>query len=145
MNVEEFISLYVTNQRREELFAGLRIQLSSIMEDSSSIRVIIFGSFLTNREYPGDIDVLVSAVIRHEAVVHYISHDVRRPIRDGVDLYLFRCASFISEAEALVAKFNTNKNNVKHGVLIDRAVEIFDVANLTRAMAQRESITDNLT
>jgi len=51
----ELVARYQTNQRRRELFTGLRAALMNLRE-AGCRRVYIDGSFVTSKESPGDYD-----------------------------------------------------------------------------------------
>ncbi|MGI8559093.1 MAG: DUF6932 family protein [Solirubrobacteraceae bacterium] len=53
---DEILERYATNQRREQLLSGLRAAIDSLRA-AGCRRVYLDGSFVTDKELPGDFDV----------------------------------------------------------------------------------------
>lgn len=64
MNIEEFRRRYATNRHREYLFSEFKEYLDHTSEFLLPYNVLVFGSFVTVKENPSDVDILVHGYVK---------------------------------------------------------------------------------
>lgn len=107
MTEEEFVATYCTSARREELFAELKHAMRIVRESMDPVRVVVYGSFVTEKEFPGDIDVLLCGDLRPE---RWTSEPFQPPSSETVHIKatvrLPGPKPTLPDAESMIAGFN---------------------------------------
>ena len=60
----EFESAYATNAHRQMLYAELLEYLDKVKQHMSDYSLIVFGSFVSDKETPGDVDLILHGRVR---------------------------------------------------------------------------------
>lgn len=127
LNIDEFAEQYVTNERRRILFEKLLEELQLIRSQCRRFRVIVFGSFITNKEKPNDIDLMISIIPDQDHIFDFMTDGMQQKNDDEVDIQYQKAEYFLKNAQQLVDFFNENPLNKKNGIQIQNCVEIKDV------------------
>ena len=77
---DEIVECYATNKRREQLLDGLRVAIESLHAAGCS-RVYLDGSFVTDKELPGDFDACWEAGSVDPGLLDPVLLDFTRPPR----------------------------------------------------------------
>lgn len=129
MSLAEFHRRFVYNGRRRKLLVLLLDELAAIEEVSTKMRLLIFGSFITDKEQPGDIDALVSLVGRKEHFREIQKNGVPRRQPDAIDLFTYMSVRFLFTPERILDEFNHNFKNRENHIILTDAVHIEDIEN----------------
>jgi len=124
MTLEEFRGVFAVNERRSYLLGELLEELNVVARQCEKVSVIVFGSYITGKEEPGDIDVLVSLVPKKDHVYSIMKNGLEKEHVKNVDVQFQRGEYFTKSAGQLVDYFNGNPYNFRKGIRIDRAVEL---------------------
>lgn len=102
-------------------------ELEYVKSQCCQLRVLVFGSYITSKKNPRDIDVLISLIACEESV-YTVWHDgLQQRHPKEVDLHYYKTQQFIKDAAGLLKHFNKNPKNELQGISIKKAVEITDV------------------
>ena len=71
MNLSEFKTTYVTNEHRVALFAELQKFIKDVEEYFHPYTIAVYGSFITEKPDPSDIDVLLHGYVKRDKVGKY--------------------------------------------------------------------------
>jgi hypothetical protein len=66
MNQLAFESKYVTNEHRQALYEELLDYLKLVKQYLSPYDLVVFGSFISNRDLPNDVDLILHGHVRSE-------------------------------------------------------------------------------
>ncbi len=124
MALDEFREAFAVNERRSYLLGELLDELNVVARQCEKVSVIVFGSYITEKEAPGDIDVLVSLVPKKDHVYAIMTKGLEKKHEKVVDVQFQRGEYSTKSAEQLVDYFNGNPYNFRKGVRIARAVEL---------------------
>jgi len=118
LSLRKFSQHLVRGNRRKMLFAHLQEELGPLLRVCSEFRAWVFGSYLTTKRRPNDIDLLITCrVPMHQAgiVFQHLSH---RRHREDVQM-LHRCGSSpMPTKEQMIAEFNSQERNNASGISI---------------------------
>ena len=134
MTLAQFHSAFVYNRRRRRLLVALLDELAGIAERSTKMRVVVFGSFMTDKEMPGDVDALVCAVAKDEFVLELQENGFPRRQPDDVDMFTYLSVRFLFTPERLVDEFNTNYKNRENQVVLENGICLTDVDDYRERM-----------
>jgi len=124
MTLEELSGRFAVNEQRRRLFDLLVDELASIQTQCRSLRVLVFGSYISDKDSPHDIDILISLIPNEECVYALWTGGLRREHPDEVDVHYYKTQRYIKDAEGLLEHFNSNPKNELQGIAIRDAVEI---------------------
>lgn len=124
MTLGEFEKAFARNGRRRYLLGEMIDELEVIARQCEKFSVIVFGSYISGKALPGDIDVLVSLVPRRECVYSIMKCGLEKEHEKDVDIQFQRAEYFTKSAERLVDYFNENPYNFRKGIRITDAVEL---------------------
>ncbi len=124
MTLDEFRKAYAVNRRRRRLLRCLEDELAVIGKQCVKFSLIVFGSYITGKPEPGDIDVLISLLPRKECVFSIMEQGLERKHRDEVDVQFQRGEFCTKSAAQLVAYFNDNPLNFNKGIRLIEVVEL---------------------
>jgi len=68
VNLDKFKDSYVTNVQRQKIYSEFEDYLNTVKEYLSPYILLVYGSFITEREFPNDIDVLLHGFVKDEKV-----------------------------------------------------------------------------
>ena len=102
------------------------------MEFTSDLKIAIFGSFITNKKYPNDIDIIVRGVLNEQGLklkINQLRHPI--PVKNP---NVQRKGNFIldktcGEIKKSVEEFNQNVENKEKGICIKDFVELNEIQN----------------
>lgn len=122
--LEEFCRKYCFNEHRNELFAYFKEELHNILCQSEKLRVLVFGSFISEKAKPSDIDILISIIPNRDWAYYMLKKGLRRIHKEKVDVQFNKHQFSLESPESLLETFNTNRLNKKEGIRIEEAVEV---------------------
>lgn len=127
MTIPEFKEKHVSNERREELFASFSDEIAYMKDFLEEIKIAVFGSFITEKDLPNDIDIIVMGTFNDTGYQMQTEHFPRLiPTKNGnihrkSKFYTGKIEKSIAE---LVDDFNEDTNNKKEGIFISEFIEI---------------------
>ncbi len=124
MTLKEFRTTYAINDRRRHLIKELLGELEVIARQCRKFSIIVFGSYISDKDEPGDIDVLISLLPKKNCVYALLKKGLEKEHEKEVDIQFQRGEYYTRSAESLVDYFNENPLNLKKGIRIRRAVEL---------------------
>jgi predicted nucleotidyltransferase len=127
LNLQEFFETYVTNEKRNSLFDKLLEDLQVIKFQCSCMRIIVFGSYITPKLEPNDIDLMISLVPESDYVYDFMTDGLWQKNRKEIDIQYQKAEYFLKDAQQLVVFFNENPLNKEKGICITECVELVDV------------------
>jgi predicted nucleotidyltransferase len=127
LTLEELSGRYAGNEQRKRLFDLFVDELKSIQAQCSRLRVLVFGSYITGKNSPRDIDVLISLIPSDDCMYTLWTEGLHREHPDEVDVHYYKTQRYIKDAEGLLVHFNNNRINELQGIAIRDAVEIIGI------------------
>jgi predicted nucleotidyltransferase len=127
LNLQEFLETYVTNGKRRCLFDKLLEDLQVIKSQCSCMRIIVFGSYITSKLEPNDIDLMISLIPESEYVYDLMTDGLWQKNRKEIDIQYQKAEYFLKDAHQLVVFFNENPLNKEQGICITECIELIDV------------------
>ncbi|HDP80470.1 MAG TPA: hypothetical protein ENN21_06465 [Spirochaetes bacterium] len=124
MDIKEFRGRFVFTKRREELLRLFLDEMKTVRSQCERVRVLVFGSFITGKEEPADMDVLLSILPNRDNVYRLYTSTLEREHPREIDVQYVKSTWRLRTAESLLAFFNRNPINVKKGVRVTEAVEL---------------------
>ncbi|MTJ94016.1 MAG: hypothetical protein F8N36_14335 [Desulfovibrio sp.] len=114
-SITEFRRRYGTTERRRYLLAALDREIANLLSFGTRIQIFVFGSFLTKKPEPGDIDLLV----RGHANTPFAPYNSVCPGDIQVKSSFSVMGSRSYSRSEIVEKFNGDHKNVKNGIFIN--------------------------
>lgn len=71
MKIDQFKAKYAFNERREFLFDELERFIKKVDEFLSPYLLAVYGSYITNKPAPGDIDVILHGFVKQEKLLDW--------------------------------------------------------------------------
>jgi predicted nucleotidyltransferase len=122
--LDEFREAFASGDRRKYLYGLFLEELALIQSQCAVVRVLVFGSYITEKEEPHDIDLLISLIADSDCVYEVWARGLRRVHPDEVDVHYYKTQLYVKDAEGLLRHFNANPKNELYGIAIRDAVEI---------------------
>jgi hypothetical protein len=104
---------HATSDRRRVLLVKFKEELAEWRGYLADLNVWLFGSFLTDKQEPGDIDVLLAGRLKPGAP---LPPKLPRKHRDEVHVISNLGTGALATKEQLVQKFNEQEGNVEKGI-----------------------------
>jgi predicted nucleotidyltransferase len=123
-SINDFSRKFCFNNYREWLFQLFEEEIENLLRQSEKLRIIVFGSFITNKEKPSDIDVLISIIPNRDYSYIILKKGLPRLHKEKVDVQYSKHQYFLESCESLIKTFNKNKLNKKDKIVIEDAVEV---------------------
>ena len=126
MNIDDFKQTYVVSHHREEIFSEFLVYASTVNEYLSPFILLVYGSFISEKDYPKDIDILLHGFVKEEKFVGFNIDMVRSRERVHVKSEisaLMQETKLKSESE-LIEWFENTENNKTKGIKVDEYVQI---------------------
>lgn len=126
----EFKACFGTNEKRRTLLASLDAFLDALQANFRSFRVLAYGSFITEKEEPGDIDVMVYVCSTPVDSGFNKVGRLQQLANKDMDVFSLKvCMSFDQptephDAAAMVEGFNGLDAHVIKKIRCDRAIEL---------------------
>ncbi len=127
ITLKEFKKRYLLNNYRKRLFKHLLEELENISGKCKCYKFLIFGSYITRKKEPNDIDVLISLIPEKDYVYSISKDGLQSEFFDEIDIHFMKSQYFIKDVDGLLDFFNENPLNKNKGISIKRAVEIVDL------------------
>jgi len=126
MKIEVFKDLYVTNTQREKVFSEFTDFLNTVREYLAPYVVLVYGSFITEKEIPNDIDVLLHGFVKDEKVAYFKPEIILSKGLVHVKYEVSACKqeSIIKSNEELIGWFHEGEKNKAKEIKIDDYVQI---------------------
>ena len=112
LSLQEIESQFATNEHRRALYDLLVSQIEQTQRQYDNLSVLLFGSFITKKEIPEDIDLIVSYACSEERY----SGPPARVAGKQVDLHRYRLDTL--SAAAALRRFNGEPRNVEKGIAV---------------------------
>jgi predicted nucleotidyltransferase len=107
------------------MIATLKQYLSELLEITTKVQVIVFGSFITQKEQPNDIDILLSCYDSNGYNKILIRLLNKQYIEGKPQIHIFTQENATAvNGYNLIYAFNEDKNNKIKGIEIKEFVEI---------------------
>ena len=115
---------HATSDLRRELLAKFQEELAEWQGYLADINIWLFGSFLSDKQEPGDIDVLLAGRLKPGAP---LPPKLPRKHKGEVHLLSIIGTGALANKERLVQKFNAQEGNVKKGIQVtpDSVTDLF--------------------
>jgi len=126
INFREFCFRYAFNEHRKKLLRLLVEDLDVIKGQCDRLRVLIFGSYISFKKNPKDIDILLALIPNRDSVYAIMKSGLRRKHPGTVDVQFNKAQRFMKDADSLIRNFNENPLNKRKGIVINDAVELTD-------------------
>lgn len=120
----QFKKKYCFSRTRADLFDKLTAELDNIGEQIEKMRILVFGSFLSEKEEPSDIDIIISLVPNRDSMYMFMTDGLYRLYPEEIDIQYNRHELLLDSAEHLIQVFNKNPFNKKQGITIEECVEL---------------------
>lgn len=130
MTLSQFRAKFGTNETRVLLLDDLEIFMASLQSNFRNSRVLVFGSFLSDKDYPGDIDVMayVLASPTDSGFNKFLQLQPLAPA--SIDVFTLQLSmSFgppqpLPTAEAMISAFNSLEAHVASATSCTSAIEL---------------------
>lgn len=129
LTLDQFKVQYGATQKRKLLLAELEQFLANLTENFSSYRVLVYGSFISLKPEPGDIDVMVSVICSPKDAGFARFKNLQELATSNVDVFTLNLKSSfgatepVPDAEAMVIAFNAREAHVTTGIHCSDAIE----------------------
>jgi hypothetical protein len=122
MNLPQFIEKFGTNERRAHLVECFLDDLKGLKEYYGNLQIFVFGSFVTAKEEPTDIDVLTRGTAKKHFETYKTKHAGKIQILPSASL---TGGGRYTRAD-VVRIFNEFDANLKNGIVItvDQVIEV---------------------
>jgi hypothetical protein len=122
--LDEFRDAFASSDRRKYLYGLFLEEMELIRSQCAVVRVLVFGSYITAKEEPNDIDLLIALIADSDSVYEVWTRGLRRAHPDEVDVHYYKTQVYVNDAEGLLRHFNANPKNELYGIAIRDAAEI---------------------
>ena len=128
MEIQKFKSEFVFNTHRQEMYANFEEYLEYLKSIFEFVTIIVFGSFITEKEQPNDIDILVfgnpnkkgwNEIDERLKINRGLSLDTKEFINTKFEIILSPI-----DADCMINQFNNQENNKQKGIEIKNYIEI---------------------
>ncbi len=126
----EFKTRFGTNKTRCGLLKDLEVFLQALEQNFQSFRVLAYGSFISNKPEPGDIDVMVHAFATPKDRGFNKFKKLQELASENVDVFTlnlqmsFGSPESLPDAELMVEKFNALEAHIAKGINCVDAIEL---------------------
>jgi|SRR5210317_670419 hypothetical protein len=126
MNMDEFREVYVFNSHRNRIFLDFLDYANTVNEYLSPYLLLTYGSFVSGKEYPNDIDILLHGFVKTRKFREF---DIRMLLsRNSVhvtnDISALMQETKLMTASELVEWFETGETNKSNGIRVGKWVQI---------------------
>lgn len=132
MTIPELRAKFGTNDTRLSLLDELDAFVASLRSNFSVFRLLVFGSFITSKELPSDIDVMAYVLATPEDPGFNKFLQLKTLAPASIDVFTLHLSmSFgsprpLPAAESMIAAFNSLEAHVASGTACQFAVELVD-------------------
>ncbi len=123
ITIEELEKQYSTNEHRKELLDQFKDELGEWRDYLAEVRIWLFGSYLTDKEQPEDIDILLAGRLKTGTS---FPPKLPRKHKDRIHVISNLGTGMLSTKNDLIQKFNSNQNNVVKNIKLS-ADEVVDL------------------
>lgn len=126
----EFKTRFGTNETRCGLLKELEVFLQALAQNFQNFRVLVYGSFISKKPEPGDIDVMVHTFATPKDLGFSKFKKLQELASENVDVFTLDLhMSFGSpetplDAELMVEKFNAREAHIAKGIRCINAIEL---------------------
>lgn len=126
MNITEFREKYATNDHRINLFASFEKFIENAEEYLSPFSIAIYGSYITEKDNPSDIDIILHGFVKNEKFDTYNPALFR--LESPIHIKAFISQSFgdkqLKNMNKIISEFSSSEENKKKNFRVDSYVEI---------------------
>jgi predicted nucleotidyltransferase len=123
LSIQEFKNEYSFNEYRETMISSFEDYLDYLKSIFKNFKVVIFGSFITEKEDPNDIDILVFGSLNNKGKSDILSQGGKLKKYDYIHSK-FQTTNDVIETNQMICKFNNEPTNVESGISIKNYIEI---------------------
>lgn len=127
MKLSAFKKQYAFNKHRRFLYNLFIEDLHLIKSQCKYLRVLVFGSYITHKQKPHDIDLMLGLIPCQDCVYNIMKNGLQQEHPKEIDIQYKKTQYFLKDAKGLVTFFNSNPLNKKKGIYIKKAVEIVEI------------------
>ncbi len=126
MNIDKFKDSYITSLQREKIYSEFEDYLKTVKEYLSPYVLLVYGSFITEKEYPNDIDVLLHGFVKDEKVATFKIDMVRSRglVHVKSEVSMLKKETIIKSSEELIEWFQEGEKNKAKGIKVGEYVQI---------------------
>lgn len=126
MNMDEFRETYVFNSHRNRIFLELQDYANTVSEYLSPHLLIVFGSFISEKEKPNDIDILLHGFVKTKK---FRKFDIRMLLsRNSIhvenEISALMQETNLMTASELVEWFESSEKNRSIGIKVGKWVQL---------------------
>ncbi len=132
MRLNDIKHKFCTNEHRKKLFDALCDEVNYMEENSEELIILLFGSFISDKIEPSDIDILISIKLKNVSL-KWSNGKLLDPLPIKNKKYVDRKSSHLSaleikpelkDPEQMLAEFNYNGDNIRNGIRIKEYIKI---------------------
>jgi hypothetical protein len=131
MTFADFKKQFGWNTHRQNLLADLAPFVAQLQANFATFRVVAYGSFISDKSEPGDIDLMVH-VVSTPADPGFISIGrVRTLASASLDVFTLRLSKSLDSpptalpaADEMIADFNARESHIEKGIRCDAGIEL---------------------
>lgn len=133
ISLEDFSLKFGTSDKRKALIAELEVFLANLDQNFSNYRVIAYGSFISQKPEPGDIDVMVHVHSTSKDIGFNKFRKLQELATSGVDVFTLSLkASFgppesVPDAKKMLEAFNALETHIAKGIHCNHVIELMQL------------------
>jgi Family of unknown function (DUF6932) len=130
MTLDEFKKRYGKNPHREKLLLSLEDFSASLRARFSCYRTLAYGSFITEKNEPNDIDIIICIASSPKDSGFNLRRKAQEFADDNLDIFTLSLKTSFDEeikvptAVEMQMKFNSLPNHVEKGINCDSFIEL---------------------
>ena len=126
MNMDEFEKTYVVNDHRKRIFLEFLDYASAVKEYLSPYLLLVYGSFISDKKNPRDIDILLHGFVKTRKLREF---DIRtllskKPVHVTNDIAAIMQETELMTASELVEWFESGEENKANGIKVGEWVQV---------------------
>jgi predicted nucleotidyltransferase len=126
----QFRGRFETSPERSVLLVELNQFLKHLQSNYSNYRILVYGSFISEKTAPGDVDVMVYVCSTPTDPGFAKISELRKLTNEAVDVFALKLSSSfmpaepIPDAAAMVQEFNAREAHIAKGIFCGDAIEL---------------------
>jgi hypothetical protein len=126
MNRDEFKELYVNNTQRQKIYSEFEDYLNTVKEYLFPYVLLVYGSFITEKEIPNDMDVLLHGFVKNEKVASFNINMMKSKglIHVKLEVSALKQETVTKSNEELIKWFEEGKKNKTKAIKVGKYVQI---------------------
>src|SRR5210317_1560442 len=126
MNMDEFREVYVFNSHRNRIFLDFLDYANTVNEYLSPYLLLTYGSFISEKEKPNDIDILLHGFVKTRKLREFDIRMLlsRKPVHVKNEISALTQESKLMTANELIEWFESSEKNKAKGIKVGEWVLI---------------------